>query len=778
MQDVSYTIDKGEKGIRQGMSGGAIFDSQGNFLGINTVGIAPILPNYTYNDGSKPIAKLKDLYARANWGIPVYNFLTNVKADILYGYDNLPKVEHQVTPTGYMAKLNDKARKMTVRIENNGSTGSGVIVAREGSTYYVLTAKHVLRDEDGNAPTHQSYTNNQIITYDQDVHPVTSTVVAEGVDLAVVKFTSTNNYPIAQLGEYSQNDNDLTFVGGFPNRGDIKSPLWQWQLNPGLISSREQGKLQTQDNKSFSEGYDLIYSSISYRGMSGGPVFNTDGNVIGIHGRGEVADLNSLGMSIQTFTGLADKLHVNSKLLKIVKTSPIELNLEDRNNVIIAMQNIPKPQEKASRERWLAYGNQLFRTRQLEKAVGAFDRARGFLGNYGKALSLANIGEYNLAENEIATAIASIPSNQKTKYYYFWKYQSLIFESLEKYDEALRSIDIAIGLERSDLTLLHAKAGIFRKKKQYREEISIYDEIINIRKIPEAYHYNNRGAAKSELKNFQDAITDYNLAISLNPKFTNAYNNRGLAKSNLGNKLDAIMDYDLAISLNSKYINAYNNRGVAKSALGNKQGAIIDYNRAISLDPNDAVAYYNRGLAKSDLGRKQEAIVDFNSAISLNSKFISAYNNRGIVKSALGRKSEAIMDYDRAILLSPNDALFYYNRGLAKSDLGNHQGAITDYNRAISLDPKFASSYYSRGNAQFVLRNIQNAITDYDLAIVLDRNFAAAYNNRGAAKFALGNNQDAIIDMSKAAELHRQQGQMDLYQRTITNLAKMRKLYR
>ena len=104
---VGYVTDKGEKGIRQGMSGGAIVDSQGQLIGINTIGAAPILPDYTYNDGSKPTSKLKAEYTRANWGIPVYNFLVRVKPDILYDY-NLPKVEHQVTLTGYMAERSQK----------------------------------------------------------------------------------------------------------------------------------------------------------------------------------------------------------------------------------------------------------------------------------------------------------------------------------------------------------------------------------------------------------------------------------------------------------------------------------------------------------------------------------------------------------------------------------------------------------------------------------------------------------------------------------------------
>jgi tetratricopeptide (TPR) repeat protein/S1-C subfamily serine protease len=670
---IGYVTDKGKQGIRQGMSGGAIFDAQGNLLGINTVGMAPILPDYTYNDGSKPLPKLKAQYARANWGIPVYNFLTNVKADILYGYANLPKVERQVTPTGYMAKLNIKARQMTVRIENSGGNGSGVIVAREGNSYYVLTAKHVLQNRD----TNQKYSNHQIITYDQDRRGVTSSVVAEGVDLAVVKFESNNKYPVAQLGEYSQNNDDLVFVGGFPGREKINSPLWQWQLNPGFVSDREQGKIQTQTNQSFSNGYDLIYSSISYGGMSGGPVFDTTGNVIGIHGRAESTDLNSLGISIQIFTGLLDKLQINSSLLKLVKTNPGDLNPRDRDNVITSMQNTPQPQAKDDGKRWLAYATQLYRTRQFDKSLAAFDRAivknEVLFGSHGKALSLISLEKYQLAEIAIDRAIRSIPINNHANYYYLWKYKSIIFRYSEKYDEALESIDTAIlmqrgyinGRELKDLTLLNEKAWILSSKKQYAAAISLYDEII--RSQPQTYAYNNRGLAKSDIGQTQKAIADYDRAITLNPKYAYAYNNRGLAKSDIGQQKEAFADYDRAIALNPKYVEAYYNRGLAKFNIGQKQEAISDYDRAIALNPTYAKAYVNRGLAKSNIGQKQEAISDYDRAIALNPKYALAYYNRGIVKAHSGQKQEAISDMSKA------------------AELFREQGRMDLYQKAINL---------------------------------------------------------------------------------------------
>jgi tetratricopeptide (TPR) repeat protein/S1-C subfamily serine protease len=699
---IGYVTNRGEKGIRQGMSGGAIFDAQGNLLGINTVGVAPILPDYTYNDGSKPIAKLKAQYARANWGIPIYNFLTNVKADILYGYDNLPKVEHQVTPTGYMARLNIKARQVTVRIENSSGNGSGVIVARQGSSYYVLTAKHVIQ----NPETKQIYTNPQIITYDQDRRGANGTVVAEGVDLAVVKFSSNTNYPLAQLGQYSPNNNDLAFVGGFPGRLNINSPLWQWQLNPGFVADREHGKINAQDNRSFSNGYDLIYSNVSYGGMSGGPVFDGEGKVIGIHGRVESTEKailgQSLGISIQTFIELATRLQVNPQLLKIAKNTPRLLTQNDRKMVFAIMQNIPQPQENDSGERWLSYGNQLYRTSQHKMSVVAFEKAiakgKVLTGYYGKALALWQLGKLDLARISIMKAIDSTPVAKRTSYYYFWKYQAFILSNLREYDRAVVSISTAIEIEPRDIILYRQKALILSKNKQFISAISIYDKLI--RERPEASDYNDRGADKA----------------------------------------------------NS----------------GDRKGAILDYDRAIHLNPNYAISYTGRGISKSELGDKKGAILDLNRAIQLNPNFADAYGARGLIKKVSGDIQGAILDYDRAIKINPRFAITYNNRGAAKENLGDRQGALLDYSSSIEIDPTFAQSYYNRALIKYKLGDKQSTISDLDLAIKINPSFADAYQARSAIKYiVLGNKQGAINDLTTASELFRQQKQMDSYQKAM-----------
>ena len=797
---IGYEIAKGEKGVRQGMSGGPIFDAGGVFLGINTIGAAPILPNYTYNDGSKPLAKLAAKYREANWGVPVYNFLVQVKPDILYGYKfnglEVGKIQRQATLTGYMAKLNDNARKQTVRIENSGGNGSGVIIAKEGDSYYVLTAKHVVQDPKNN----QKFTNQQIVTYDQDRHSLTGTVVAENTDLAVIKFSTKSSYPVAQLNEHNPNNDELVFVGGFPDRQNINSPLWQWQLNPGFILDRESGKSITQNNLSFSNGYDLYYGNISYGGMSGGPVFDTDGRVIGIHGRAETTDKailgGSLGISIQSFTSLLDKLQVKPGLLKIAQNNPTILNDLDRKTVISAMNNISQPEAEADGKRWLAYGNQLTRTLQFDKAVVAFDRAivKGEVldGNYGKTLSLMILRKYALAKNSIDRAIALVPNDKsRANYYYFWKYQSRIFSRLGKYDEAIKTIDIAIKLEPKDQLLQLEKSDILARNGKYAAAISICDELI--RSQPTAPIYLNRALIKHNSGDKPGALADLSQAIKINPNYTDAYMARGIFKSISGDTNGGIADINRAIKINPNNNAAYLMRSIVYLQLKNFKAALADSNRAIELSNVKGfrqatgstpeillTAYTIRIQANIGLEKFKDAIADADRAIALSKAAIgldsdtltlvaSSYFLRGAAKFTLGDKSGAASDITQAANLfrqQGNMELYQQAKDILENKLNKKLATIpstdndpkvdlADYNKKIALAPQNASLYFDRGILkEDKFNDLNGAIADCNKAIVLNPKYTDAYLFRGLLKEKLNDTNGALADYNKAIALN------------------------
>jgi S1-C subfamily serine protease len=91
--------------------------------------------------------------------------------------------------TGIAKQVDEMAQQITVLInsKNNGN-GSGAIVAREGNTYYVLTAAHVVKNPD-------AYT---LVAPDGTQYSLDSSqmTVLEEVDLALVQFTSQKTYKL------------------------------------------------------------------------------------------------------------------------------------------------------------------------------------------------------------------------------------------------------------------------------------------------------------------------------------------------------------------------------------------------------------------------------------------------------------------------------------------------------------------------------------------------------------------------------------------------------
>lgn len=190
---------------------------------------------------------------------------------------------------------------------------------------------------------------------------------------------------------------------------------------------------------------------------------------------------------------------------------------------------------------------------------------------------------------------------------------------------------------------------------KYTEAIEQWQSIVNAKGVKRelvARAFFSIGYLHSKQDENDQAISAYDQAIELSPKFSEAFNSRGLVKTTLENYEDAILDFDEAIRLDSDFAEVFYNRGNANSSLKEYEKAIADYDEAIRLMPDFAGSYNHRGVSKNALGQHQEAIADYDEAIRLKPDYVVAYVNRGSAKRAIGMPGEAKKDFDKAQELS------------------------------------------------------------------------------------------------------------------------------
>jgi tetratricopeptide (TPR) repeat protein len=730
--------------IEQGMEGGPIFEDFDEKL----VGISGV--------------------SRTNEGVSIQQVLAEVNSEIVTAYhlppaslnalnspdfqvleltEELLATMHQIPGEGigewfngkWSQEIKPKTKQVTVRIDSDRKgNGSGVIIAKNANIYTVLTASHVVCKNINTSDCKNS--NYSILTYDGRKHSVSSSSIISiirqnGVDLAVVQFDSSSIYPVATLANYNPKDYSYVFAAGYP---DIKNTEdSKYFFSGGFVLDREKGFLSVQGynpatkdtgnfqtQATYGDGYELVYTSITWEGMSGGPIFDIQGRVIGIHGSadsytdteiGTIQIGNSLGIPITTFLRLTTKFNLSTDRLKI-ESSPAQPVTDSQKKEIAAgiiLARIPKG--RATAQDLIKRGNLLYRQSRFDEALDAFNRAIvlnpkfAYLAYYQKGVVLAMIRKNRESINALEESVKSNPTFLPAL-----ADLSVMYRESNQYSKALEFINKAIQLQLKgsveNPNFYNEKWGILDKLENHTEAIQAINKAISI--APHSIYYTNRGSTFFALKQYDKALLDYDKAIQLNPNLASAYMNRGSLYSVLKKYDKALADHNKAIQINS-------------------QSTILSSNigQTNELSTEDAMSYYNRGIDFYVQGNYKDAIADFDNAIKINPELVEAYTNQAA-----------------AIIAQ-------------KGDLNKAQALLT---KAIQLDPQHASAYLNRGIVYYELGNQKKAIDDYDKTIQLSQSiYPEVYLNRGIAYVRIGNKINAIEDIEKSIQLLQQRGRGD-----------------
>jgi S1-C subfamily serine protease len=116
----------------------------------------------------------------------------------------------------------------------------------------------------------------QIVTPDGKVHQaeVLKNPDLEKYDLAMLEFSSNENYAVAVIGDKPKTGDEV-FVVGFPINQE-NSEVEEFTLTTGKIALIL--------DKALEKGYQIGYTNQLDKGMSGGALLNQQGELVGVNG--------------------------------------------------------------------------------------------------------------------------------------------------------------------------------------------------------------------------------------------------------------------------------------------------------------------------------------------------------------------------------------------------------------------------------------------------------------------------------------------------------------
>ncbi|WP_421724792.1 tetratricopeptide repeat protein [Bauldia sp.] len=191
-------------------------------------------------------------------------------------------------------------------------------------------------------------------------------------------------------------------------------------------------------------------------------------------------------------------------------------------------------------------------------------------------------------------------------------------------------------------------------------------------------------------REYIDALALINCALESKPGNAKLIYERARTHQKVGQFQRAVTDYDVVLSMDNPLPRWWVSRGLALAGLGEKEEAIRSFDQAIKLGPGDPSGYYARGSLLASMGDLLAALSDLDKAIDVAevaSERVEIKETRGIVRAALGDYEGGIEDYTSILSVVPGHAPTLEKRGSAYAAIGRNKEAIADYERALEIDP-------------------------------------------------------------------------------------------
>lgn len=215
---------------------------------------------------------------------------------------------------------------------------------------------------------------------------------------------------------------------------------------------------------------------------------------------------------------------------------------------------------------------------------------------------------------------------------------------------------------------------------------------------------------------WRDSDTLWTHVLKYHTNTSLPYRNRANFRRDQGRTEEALADYNAAITLKPDGA-LYNSRAKLYFNQNKLQQALDDYNKAIALDSTEGEYYVNRGAVWAVGGKLDMALADFNTGIRLSPDHANGFKNRSLVYQAYKQWDKALSDINIYLEMHPEDADLWYESGRLKNILNRYNEAMADLNRAIQINNKKPIYLYEKMKTYLGMNQKSEALKLYPVVL-------------------------------------------------------------
>ena len=224
----------------------------------------------------------------------------------------------------------------------------------------------------------------------------------------------------------------------------------------------------------------------------------------------------------------------------------------------------------------------------------------------------------------------------------------------------------------------------------------------------------------------QGSISEFQLALKLNPSNINVHNSLGVCYGLMGDYEKAKMEFNSAIKLKARAVMPWYNLGFTIMLAGDRRKALSLFLKANTIDQNVFEVAFQTGRLLMEMDQPESGKKFLEHASELEPESGAVFRYLGECYTAIGDADAAISAYKRAIKHNPSDAASLSAMGcLFDEREENPEIALMFCQESVRLSPENGLFRYRLGQLYFKENRLTDALKEFKKAEFLGQDVSA-----------------------------------------------------